>query len=756
MQRHNAHPASLPAALLALLVLAMLLVLGLRPPAARPAVAPVDEFSAARALDILQHLLAEGVAHPVGTPENAVVRDRIVAHLEAIGYDVDVQRAFACRAQGGMCAPVENILTRLPGSGGSGRAVVLASHYDSRGAGPGAADAGAAVAAILEVARIIRAEAPFLHDVILLVTDGEEVGLLGAEAFVAEHPWAADVALVINLEARGTTGPSIMFETSDDNRWLVSHLSHALRRPVANSLTYDVYRMLPNDTDATVFRREGMHAINFAFIGGLARYHTARDDIAHLDLRTLQHHGDNALAAVRRFADVRLQPQAGNATYFDVFGIALLHWPQAWTLPLAVLALLFLAASAALSMRRRELRSVEMLWALLAALVGVAAAVAIGVTAGALLSLTGRPGAFHAHPQPALFGLWCGAAAAALLPGWLLARRAGYGALFHAPWLVIALLALLTATRLPGAAVVLLVPAMIGALAAGAAHLVRTQAGRDAAVIAAACGAGFSLVPLAILLYSAFVLEMPAAISAVVGLAALPLLPLLDSEPHLRRERGWTLAGALAIATGAFALAVIVPGYSQDQPRPMNVLYVQDAAADRAWWAIQGVDVDAASLPPDMRDAASFSDSVPYAMPALGRGPTAPAPVLPLPKPAVAAVREDDGALALAIEPSRRGNRVILVASGAGRHLDVEGRTLRGLRGPSPGSTMWIIHGVPAAGVRLRLPPGPAEDVALSVYEFTPGLPPAAAPLLQGRPGTAAPAGDGDVTVTVTRVVVAI
>jgi hypothetical protein len=96
------------------------------------------------------------------------------------------------------------------------------------------------------------------------------MGLLGAEAFVAEHDRARDVAIAISLEARGTSGPSIMFETSRNNRWLIREFARAVPRPVANSLTHDVYRRLPNDADATVFRRAGMDVLNFAFIGELA------------------------------------------------------------------------------------------------------------------------------------------------------------------------------------------------------------------------------------------------------------------------------------------------------------------------------------------------------------------------------------------------------------------------------------------------------------------------------------------------------
>ena len=62
-------------------------------------------------------------------------------------------------------------------------------------------------------------EADFL---VFLVDEGEEAGLLGASGFVADHPLAPAIGAVVNLEARGTSGPSVMFETSGDNGWLVA------------------------------------------------------------------------------------------------------------------------------------------------------------------------------------------------------------------------------------------------------------------------------------------------------------------------------------------------------------------------------------------------------------------------------------------------------------------------------------------------------------------------------------------------------
>jgi hypothetical protein len=754
--RRHAAPLALPIALALLGLLGLLLALGSRPPAPKPADASASEFSAGRALAILQHLLAEGVPHPVGTPANERVRDRIIAELESLELDVDVQRSFVCRTGGILCAPIENIVTRLPGSG-AGRAVMLTSHYDSRGAGPGAGDAGSGVAAILEIARILRAEAPYHNPIVILLTDGEEAGLLGAEAFVREHPWAADVAAVVNLEARGTKGPSIMFETSEMNRWLVAAYARAVSRPVANSLTYDVYRLLPNDTDATVYRRAGMAVLNFAFIGELIHYHSALDDIAHLSPRSVQHHGDNGLAAVRQLASMPLVPHGGDAAYTDIFGRVLLHWPVVWVLPLGMLFTVVLLLAAVLLVRRRSLRAGELLFGLCAAIGGVAAALAVGWGAGALLSaVTGRHGVAHAYPVPAYIALWAGAASAVLVVAALLARRATLYGLLLGAWLLLSALTVLVAVWLPGAAVVLFVPQFIAVLAVGFAVFgPRTRRlPADTAVIAAALGAGFTLIQLGLMLHATFVLQMPIAIAAVVALATLPLTPLLAVPPDAARVRNLVLAAGGALAVVALVAALVMPGYSALRPQMLNLIYLQDADRGEQWWVAQGV-AAAAELPAGLRDAGGFAHRPPAWAPRIARGPATPAPdaALPLPQSEVVSVRSDAAArkVTMRIRPVQAGNRVVLGIADV-MEVRVEGLPVAGLRGAAGAPLLWLLQGVPGhcVTVEVDIAGDAVRDVA--IYDITPGLPPGGAALLRARPDTAVPFGDGDASIVMVRV----
>ena len=293
----------------------------LQPPAPVPEDAPLDEFSSARAWRHVEAIARS--PHPVGSAEHDAVLHYLEGALVASGVPLpgEVQSGEV----GG--TPLRNLAARIPGTRGD-RAVLLVAHYDSAPGAPGAADDAAGVAAILETARALRHRPPIQNDVIILFTDGEEPGLLGARLFVEKHPWARDVGLVLNFEARGNCGPSILFETSEGNGRLIREAAEAAPRLVASSLAYAVYKRMPNDTDLTVFKRAGMPGLNFAFIGGLPAYHTALDTPANLDERSLQHHGSYALSLATRFGNLDLR-QLGDrdAVYFDVAGRLFLHYP---------------------------------------------------------------------------------------------------------------------------------------------------------------------------------------------------------------------------------------------------------------------------------------------------------------------------------------------------------------------------------------------------------------------------------------------
>ena len=283
----------------AALVLAATL-LAYRTPAPLGVDAPPTAFSAGRARDILKELVGDGVPHPIGSAADARVRDVIVKRLTLLGYTTELETGVACNTFGECGTPTNIIATRGDLSGDD--AVMLAAHYDSVPAGPGASDDGAGVANLLEIARILTLLPAQRHPVVLLVTDGEEAGLLGAQLFTREHRYAKRIKAAVNMEARGVSGPSLMFETGTANAWLMRLYGRATLEPITNSLCYVVYKMLPNNTDFTVFKAAGYQGFNFAFIGDVAHYHTPLDNWENASGTTMQHQGANALSALLALA----------------------------------------------------------------------------------------------------------------------------------------------------------------------------------------------------------------------------------------------------------------------------------------------------------------------------------------------------------------------------------------------------------------------------------------------------------------------
>ncbi len=299
--------------------------------------------------------------HPIGTSENARVRNYLVTELKALGLESHIQTALGIHQsdQEGRAGIVHNVLVRLPGRV-SGKALLLMAHYDSTYTGPGAADDGASVAAILETLRALKTLPALQNDLICLFTDGEEAGLLGAEAFIAEHPWAKQIGLVLNFEYRGNRGPFVMFETSSGNGKLINGFAKAVPHPLGNSLMYEVYKHLPNDTDMTVFKRAGIPGMNFAAIEGHTSYHTQLDRPELLQEGSLQHQGEILLVLAQHFGNAPLDDlRSADSVYFDTPGLGLVNYPVNRVLPLCGVLILLFAMVMFLGLKSGELRAAQ-------------------------------------------------------------------------------------------------------------------------------------------------------------------------------------------------------------------------------------------------------------------------------------------------------------------------------------------------------------------------------------------------------------
>lgn len=327
---------------------------------------PQTEFSTERALEHLK-IISEK-PHYIGSDAHGEVRDYLIIQLELLGLEPHVQEGFTLNKKWGVLAKPKNILARIPGKE-QGKALMLLAHYDSapHSKSHGASDAGSGVVAILEGVRAYlgSGEIP-KNDIIILFSDAEEIGLMGAKLFVEEHPWVEDVGIVVNFEARGSGGPSNMIlETNQGNATLVKEFVKANpSHPVASSLMYSIYKMLPNDTDSTIFRELGdIDSYFFAFIDDHYHYHTAEDTYENLDKNTLEHQGTYVMAILNHFSqsDLSNLKAEKDYIYFNVPFIKMVYYPFSWIMPLLIIAVLLFIGLIVYGFKNKRLKGTEIL-----------------------------------------------------------------------------------------------------------------------------------------------------------------------------------------------------------------------------------------------------------------------------------------------------------------------------------------------------------------------------------------------------------
>ncbi|CAN7244713.1 M20/M25/M40 family metallo-hydrolase [Phenylobacterium sp. LjRoot164] len=601
-----------------------------RTPTPLPVDAPASAFSAGRAMADVE-VIAK-VPHPIGSPANAAVRDHLVARMTELGLSPQVQRAQVLRQEDGWIAggTVENVIGVLPGRDRTAPAVAVMAHYDSVPGSPGAADDAAGTAAALEIARAIKAKGQPARDVILLITDGEESGLLGAQAFFDQHPLAGRIGFLLNMEARGGGGRAQMFQTGADNAGTIELFRKSAVAPVASSLTVFLYEHMPNDTDFSVSKAKGIPGLNYAFIGSQFDYHAATSTPANLDKGSLQHIGEQVLAATIAAADATTLPAEGpNLVYANTFGSHILAYPQAagWLvvaaagllLTLAMLrarragalsffdvlkgmgaalfALTFAAAVFRLArlatgvpfgfLEQSQLLAQAGRWETALALLGVgalllaAAAAGRGRTrlAGAVLALI-VGGACSAFGRLDLIGLALGAIAAVLAVASFgrPARLAGAWAGVLATGLLIAVALQFAA---PTTAFLVGWPLALASLAAALTTLGARRSLPVLFVLAIAGVLGLSwLLAFGHGIYQG--LDQPELLAVIVWLGALTLWPLAQPAED---QKGARMSALAVVLLGAVAVLVVRldPPWTARHPQVTHIAYYLEREAGRAY-----------------------------------------------------------------------------------------------------------------------------------------------------------------------------
>ena len=312
---------------------------------------PSSEFSAYRAIEHLEHIASK--PHSIGTTEHEKVYQYIISQLHKLGIKPELQTKEVYLPDSYVATTVKNIIVKIPGQE-PGKSVLMAGHYDSEQYAPGASDDGSAIVTMLETIRLLKTLPPFKNDIIFLFTDGEEIGSVGANTFIQEHPLAKEIGLVLNFESSGTSGPALMFETSQDNNWIISEFAKAVPMPMANSLSYEIYRHMPNSTDLTSFKNKGYKGFNFAYIENRYDYHSGGDNIENTSVSSIQHDGSYATSLIKHFANIDLNnSEKGNAVYFNTIGNGFIHYHEAWVMPLMILTCIVFIIILILGIRKK-------------------------------------------------------------------------------------------------------------------------------------------------------------------------------------------------------------------------------------------------------------------------------------------------------------------------------------------------------------------------------------------------------------------
>lgn len=325
---------------------------------------PKTEFSTDRALTHVKAISQE--PHGVGFDGHEKVKQYVSNELTNLGLETTTQEGYTAGDWANL-SKAENILAKIKGTT-NGKALLLLTHYDSSPhSSLGASDAGSGVATILEGVRAFLAENKQpKNDIIILITDAEELGLNGADLFVKNHPWIKDVGLVLNFEARGSGGASYMLmETNRGNGNLIKEFIAANPEfPVTNSLAYSIYKMLPNDTDLTVFREDAdIEGFNFAFIDDHFDYHTVKDNYERLDRNTLAHQGSYLMPLLNHFseADLSQMKSLNDYVYFNIPFFNMVSYPFEWIWPMLGLAVLLFIIFLIIGVRKKVLNGKDIL-----------------------------------------------------------------------------------------------------------------------------------------------------------------------------------------------------------------------------------------------------------------------------------------------------------------------------------------------------------------------------------------------------------
>jgi Peptidase family M28 len=744
------------------------------PPKVIPATALLTEFSADRAMPDLKAIAQ--APHPIGSAAHAAVREYLVAQLQAMGLQPEIQTTTVVQpGDGGFgVGRVQNVLVRIPGKASTG-AIVLDAHYDAADTGPGASDCGSCVVTGLETLRAIRAGKPLNNDLIFVFADGEEVGMLGARAFVTEHPWAKDVKLAINFEASGSRGAAVMYITSRNNQRLISEFLKAVPYPRMTSFSPAFWGLLPGaqiGCDLEEYTTRGSSGFGFYYAGDTPAYHTLRDNITEIDRRSIQHNGSYALSLLQHFGnlDLKTLKATQNSVYFNILPNVVVHYPEAQVLPLAMVTSMLFIVVIWFGFRARKLTLTGISWGAIAFLLS-----AIGVTVLAILSwwlmrnlnpslqvfLIGN---YQANLYHLSFVVLTVSIMMAIYNG--LSRRLQMSDLAIGALGVWLLLTIASSVWLPGASYLFAIPLLSNLLAWIWILLTRNQSWMGILLLSLAIVPGIVLL-LPVQIYfgswmARFEALMNVPLSTLKILFTVLLCGLLipqffffTSFPSVTsRSPRWIVPGRLLlIGTILLSIATFNSGFSPAHPRPNTMSYLLDADRGQASWVSSDRHLD--SWKTQIMGANTQRQQVEFGLSPASLGFSAPAPLVNLPALEVLQLEPStsrQSTLRLRLKSPRQASIAYIDLTTQGKiaraEIDHKPLDLAPLPPKQRQALKLIFFGLPAEGIELNLELTNSQSVQMKLEDYTWGLPAIPGKIISPRPADLMPApGHPDYTI---------
>lgn len=731
-------PQASPQAYAVLTVVTITVVVGaafycLVPPPVVPDSAPATEFSASRAFEHLKVIARE--PHPTGSAANARVRDYLIQQLQQLGVKPQVQRTSITTLieyPGPYGAgTVENVMARLRGTASTG-AVLLMAHYDSVSSGPGATDDGSGVVTLLETLRALESGRPLLNDVIFLFTDGEELGSVGAEGFVDEHPWAKEVSVVWNLDSGGSCGAA---DIDISNGWALREFQKVVPHPLTSSFGAELAKLGPpgGGDDTLVFDRKKLTIADVSYGGCQFRYHTAKDDLENIDLRSVQHLGAYTLAVVRDWGNSNLREISTlpDSAYFVIPG-RIVSYPLALVRPLTVLLGILFAIVLVLGFRHtrvnlRGLGAGIFLWLGSTLLCAALTALLWWTLKTLKLVNFSYSSAYNARTYAFAFAslaIAAGLALYGLSRRKMSAENLAMGGLF---WYLV--LAVLSSQFAPGGSALFGLPLGLGLLS-----LVISFRWGSSSMLSGIQRLLFA-VP-AIFLFTLLI----AAIDTGLGGEPLPslvvsvilttillafLAPQLDpmiGGGNLRISAAFALVGVVLFGWGAFH-----SGYDRKHPRPDTIAYWLDADTGRASWI--SLDERPDSWTSQFLIGRIESDKLGFFASPGDKVLKSEAPPVPLRAPQITLLEDARGAAERLLRLQLTSSRQPVTLWVSVQNATLVRAMINGKKAPSkmvePHDKLWGFYyaAPPPEGIELAIWFNPSERPQITLTDQTNGLP---------------------------------